>query len=457
MNYRIKSIFAAVAMLGCCSAFAAVSAEEAKQLGTTLTPWGAEKAGNKDGTITAYQPLAAPPASYNPAKPGILPDPFANEKPLLSIDAKNMAQHADKLTEGVKAMLAKYPTFRVDVYPTHRISPYPKSVQDASIANGTNCKLVGENIEGCGAGLPFPIPKNGEEAMYNKLMGFQGIAYLERSGSYLVDASGKVTLMAFNDFYNDPTVYSQPNLKNNKERLFFNIRVDTDEPARAAGERLLMKCPIDLSDGCKFWQYLPGQRRVKLSPDLAYDTPNPQSGGSSGMDDAHGFLGRLDRFDFKLIGKKEMFIPVNSYKLAAQEGECADEAKVILKNHLNPNCTRWELRRTWVVEGTLKAGKRHIYAKRILYMDEDSYNAGVYDNYDSAGKIYRVALEFGIPGYNDKSLGTFAQFYMTADLQTGVYGFFHYPSAKYGGYFPIPVKAPAREFTPEALGGGGVR
>ena len=76
----------------------------------TLTPIGAEKAANKDGTIPAYTGgLTTPPAGFK-AGDGIRPNPFAGEKPRLSIDAKNMAQHADKLTEGTKALLQKYPT-----------------------------------------------------------------------------------------------------------------------------------------------------------------------------------------------------------------------------------------------------------------------------------------------------------------------------------------------------------
>ena len=77
------------------SAFAAVSADEAKKLGTTLTEWGAEKAGNKEGTIPAYNAATAQPArpaSYDFKKdPGRRTDPY-NEKPLFTITAQNAAQ-----------------------------------------------------------------------------------------------------------------------------------------------------------------------------------------------------------------------------------------------------------------------------------------------------------------------------------------------------------------------------
>ncbi len=61
--------------------------------------------------------------------------------------------------------------------------------------------------------------------------------------------------------------------------------------------------------------YLPGQRRVKAAPDVAYDTPNPGTAGATTYDDAFMFNGAMDRYDFKLIGKKEMYVPYNAYKL----------------------------------------------------------------------------------------------------------------------------------------------
>ena len=88
---------------------------------------------------------------------------------------------------------------------------------------------------------------------------------------------------------------------------FFRYRHDVQGPARKAGESLLILESTKMgSGGTRIWQYLPGQRRVKMSPDLAYDTPMPQSDGTQTMDDLRGFNGALDRFDFKLIGKREM-------------------------------------------------------------------------------------------------------------------------------------------------------
>jgi hypothetical protein len=97
-----------------------VTADEAKQLGTTLTQVGAEKAGNKEGTIPEYTGgLTTAPAGFDKGK-GVRPDPFASEKPVASIDAKNMDKYADKLSEGTKALMQANADYRIDVYPTHR-------------------------------------------------------------------------------------------------------------------------------------------------------------------------------------------------------------------------------------------------------------------------------------------------------------------------------------------------
>jgi hypothetical protein len=79
----------------------AVGADEAGQLGRTLTPWGAENAGNAEGTIPAYTDgQVKPPAGFDAKNPRVRPDPFADEKPLYSVTAANLAQHADKLSDG---------------------------------------------------------------------------------------------------------------------------------------------------------------------------------------------------------------------------------------------------------------------------------------------------------------------------------------------------------------------
>jgi len=179
MKFNLRVVAALCAAAGSFAAHAAITADEAKTLGTTLTAVGAEKAANKDGSIPAYTGgLTTLPAGYKSGD-GIRPNPFAGEKPKFAVDAKNMAQYQGNLTEGTKALIQKYPSFRLDVYQTHRTVAFPKFVTDNTVKNAVKTKTLneGRSIEGAHAGFPFPIPKTGNEAMWNHLVRFNGPAY----------------------------------------------------------------------------------------------------------------------------------------------------------------------------------------------------------------------------------------------------------------------------------------
>ena len=306
MNRNLHWFAGLLTLSATIGAHAAITADEAKALGTTLTAIGAEKAGSADGIIPAYTGgLTTPPAGFK-AGDGIRPNPFAGEKPRLQIDAKNMAANAAQLTEGTKALLQKYPSFRVDVYPTHRTVAFPKFVIDNTAKDALTAKTTndGRSMEGAHAGFPFPIPKNGYEAMWNHLLRFNGVAYASKYRNLSVDANGHVALSTEGD-----SVQEYPYWDNSKASsdIYWRIKLTYTGPARRAGEALMVYDPLDFgTKERKAWTYLPGQRRVKVAPDLAFDTPNPGTSGGNTFDDTFLFNGSMDRFDFKLVGKKEM-------------------------------------------------------------------------------------------------------------------------------------------------------
>lgn len=438
-------------------AVAAVTADEAKQLGTTLLPWGAEKAGNKDGSIPEWKgPVKA--ANYDPSKPGARPDPFANEKPLFVIDSKNVDQHADKLSEGIKAMLKLYPSFRLDVYQTHRTANYPQSFLDNTVKNATECKSSedGLKVEGCYAGMPFPIPKTGNEVMWNHILKYdQHILDVKGLESYLVDPKGNITIgqnSAYTVYY--PILDPSRTTPIGSKEIYQKMRVDYSGPTRKAGEKLVIHDSVDMVDvGRRAWSYLPGQRRVKLAPDVSYDTPSSTAGSASTMDDSMVFFGALDRFDFKLLGKKELYIPYNNYK--ARDINVCPPKTINAPAHLNPDCIRWELHRVWVVEATVKPGKRHIYPKRIFYWDEDLPAVGISDNYDAAGQLYRTTHSIPITFYEAPGNGHSTEPYVSYDLSNGYYGHQMYVTDPAG--WPVGEAKPDHFFSAEALAGSGVR
>jgi len=452
--FRKTLIVTALAALFTNGVSAAVSADEAKQLGTTLTAVGAEKAGNKDGTIPEYAGgLTTPPAGFQ-AGSGIRPDPFASEKPRLTIDGKNAAQHADKLTEGTKELLKRYPTMRIDVYPTHRTAAVPKLVLENTAKNAVGAKTAdgGVTLENVVAGYPFPIPKSGYEVMWNHIMNYKGLGWDAKFDSYNVDSAGVPTLSTTGEAWWSWPIYDpkKTGLINTTDP-FWLVKLDYLGPPRRNGEGLLIWDTLNpIKQGRRAWQYLPGQRRVKLAPDIAYDTPNPGTAGASTYDDASLFNGAMDRFEFKLIGKKEMYVPYSNYKLTYAKST----ADITKPNHLNPDFVRWELHRVWVVEGTLKPDKRHIYGKRTYYIDEDTWNAVVSDEYDGRGQLYRAGYSFQSQSYD--AMAPWEDTTAYYDFSSGLYAL----SAITGPYFGVKYMSEPKAQTfwaSEALAGAGIR
>ncbi len=451
---KIHVLAGAVLVLAAASTLAAVTAEEAKKLGTTLTATGAEQAGNADKTIPEYSGgLTTAPAGFTKGS-GTRPDPFAADKPLYSIKGADLARYQDKLTAGTAEMLKKFSAYRVDVYPTRRSIAFPKYVVDNTVKNATSVKTTdnGLGLEGTFAGIPFPIPKTGNEVMWNHLLRYTGQTYYTQYDSINVDSAGKAVLATTGQItidypYYDPkrTAVSAPS------DIYFRTKVAYTAPARRNGEALLVQDYINpMSNGRKGWQYLPGQRRVKLAPDIAYDTPNPGSAGASTYDDTWVFNGAMDRYDFKLVGKREMIVPYNSFKLAYAK----DPFVVTTAGTLNPDYVRWELHRVWVVEATLKEGKRHIYAKRTFYVDEDSWVAVASDEYDARGQLFRSGFVYTMPLYDVPAPNATTQ--SVQDFSSGGYNI----TGLMGGYtvgvkFIEPLST--SQWSSEALAGSGVR
>lgn len=454
MNYLLKPLMACMLTTFVAGgAMAAVSAEEAAALKTTLTPMGAEKAGNKDGTIPAWTGgLTTPPPGF--VNGGKRPDPFASDKPLYSITVKNMAQYADKLTEGTKALLKKYPeSYRVDVYPTRRTAAAPQYVYDNTFKNATRASVVaggaGPMPAGAYAGVPFPIPKSGAEVMLNHNLRWQGESWYLEFKAYNVTPDGKrVQLLDTSNTYQTP-YYDPDGSPGSFMGEYLLVRSINSGPPIRAGEAIAYRGHIDESQTAA-WVYLTGQRRVRKLPNACCDTPTGFSAGVVTFDEAAGFTGRLDRFDWKLVGKQEMFIPYNSNRSMTP----TKDFDVVGEHHLNPDHVRWELHRVWVVEANLKNGQRHTSPKSRYYVDEDSWIAVMGDRWDAKGQLARAV--FTIPVAMPDVQAQIATLWGAYDLISGsMFVSFLQNEKKMQTKFMPRYKDAV--FTPDALSGEGVR
>ncbi|GAB0152852.1 DUF1329 domain-containing protein [Marinobacterium sp. BA1] len=368
---------------------AAVSAEEAARLSADLTPLGGEKAGNADGSIPAWTGGMTEmlPGDYIGDIPKSI---FADEKPLYQVTAQNMSQYQALLSDGVQAMLQKYPdSFRLDVYPTHRTMAAPKSVYDNTLANATRCQLIegGYSVEGCAGGIPFPIPQEGVEVMWNFLMRVEAPSIEYTFKNIVGNADGSHTLATRNDISFQYPQYYKDATPEDWSGEYSMFRFNTLEPPFKAGESLVVRDSIDRDQPRQAWQYLLGQRRVRRAPTVSYDTPDFVASGANYFDEVQGFFGSVDRFNWTLKGKQELLVPYNTNNFV---GASLDDA--LSTYHLNPDHVRWEKHRVWVVEANVADGKRHAVPKRTYYVDEDSWLVLLVDGYDAEDKLWRTSM-----------------------------------------------------------------
>ncbi|QIE89776.1 DUF1329 domain-containing protein [Pseudomonas nitroreducens] len=460
MNYKNNTLWLGLAgVLLSGHAMATPSDAEISQLGNTLTPLGAIKAGNADGSIPAWDGgLCTAPADYKPimgAKGGSpYVDPFANEKPLFQITAANLAQYKDKLDLGTLELFKRYPeSFRVDVYPTHRTACYPQWVYDNTIKRVKNPKLDGPapGLSGAHAQVPFPIPKDGYEAMWNANTKYE-MPYTEGTqAAYLVDSSGGVTLSSIQKIENRNLFWDNSLDKVPDNQPYWALIASTTAPAASVGVKQMRYNFLETSQrDAMAWSYIPGQRRVRLAPEFKYDTVSTSSGGVLLFDEINGFDGKMDKFDFKLLGRKEMYVPYNTYKAWSVDPAVANTPK-----HLNPDVLRWELHRVWVVEATLKPGERHVQKVKHFLLDEDSWSILAYYSLDQAGKVHHLMYQPSIQQY-EKPAYRNGQ-YVLYDMTKGAYSNASLMGApKMTGFYQVDPY-PAAYFTPGSLAGSGVR
>lgn len=365
----------------------ASDADIARLGGPELTPMGAERAGNADGSIPEWTGgIKDIPAGYKVGEK--LVDPFADEKPLFTITAENYKEHAEFLSEGQIATLKRYPTtFRMPVYQSHRSAIYPDEIyQDVKdTASKTGLVEGGNGVTNLGsATVPFPFPQQGVEVYWNHVLRYRGRgSYRTESVQIAVHTNGNFVPVLFER--QGSWARDMPDNKN--PNMLFTFMQTIRAPARLEGDILLVHENIDqVKEPRNAWVYNPGQRRVRRAPEVAYDGPGTASDNLRTADDLDMMNGSPDRYDWKLVGKKEMYIPYNAYKLRAGDLKYSD---ILIPNHMNPDYLRYEKHRVWVVDATLKAGSRHIYARRQMYLDEDSWQIAMVDVYDGRGELWR--------------------------------------------------------------------
>ena len=445
---KVTLLSLTISMVLSTGALAKVPSDQVAKLSSELTPVGATRAANKDGSIPKWTGgITKAPAGYTVGDHHI--DPFPNDKIQFTITASNVAEYKGLLTPGQIKLFETYPdTYKMNIYQTRRSASYPEHVYQAVRINASRAELVkeGNGIQGAAVGIPFPMPANGLEAIWNHTLRYRGESVTRSGGQAAPTASGNFTYIGLKETLLLPYSIkgaSPEELENTN--ILFKFKQKVTEPARLAGTALLVHETMDqVKTPRQAWTYNTGQRRVRRAPNVAYDAPGTAADGLRTTDDFDMYNGAPNRYNWTLKGKQELLIPYNDYRLHSDELKYED---IIQPGHINPDLVRYEKHRVWVVEANLKENTRHIYKKRVFYIDEDSWQIAVTDIYDNRDELYRVAVAHAINYYDVPTLWSTLDVYH--DLQSRRYIAIGLDNET--KMYDFSTKLNERDFTPAAL------
>ncbi len=422
--------------------------ENIARLGNDLTPMGSIRAGSPDGRIPAWDGGLSEddwPAGFEPGDRHL--DPFADDEPLYIITGENFREYEDRLSVGQMATFERYPdTYRMKVYPTRRSASFPEFVYNASIRNASTGRLIadGEGVADVAEGFPFPLPQNAYELMWNHKLKYKGTGGTRYNNQVAPTARGSFQLVRLREELLG-LYYVEGNTIEDTNNILLYFFQEVESPARLAGNILLVHETLNqLAQPRQAWIYNPGQRRVRRAPNVAYDNPGTASDGLRTNDMTDMFNGAMDRFTWEIVGKKEMYIPYNSYKV--HSGDLSPD-DIVQPGHLNPELMRYQLHRVWIIDAHLRDGTRHINSRRTFYLDEDTYQIALIDHYDQRGELWRASEAHTINYYEVPTYWSTIETHM--DLQSGRYVATGLDNQDPVNTFNVPLSASS--YTPQAL------
>lgn len=410
-----KIVISVVVYFFCWAVNAQTAERDIARLGVDLTPVGAEKKGN-GSDIPSWK------GGLKHSKVHVSGDfhknPYYREKPLFVINQKNMEEHKARLSMGSQKLLTQFPSMEMPIYPTHRSASYPEYVYQGIKENAPRAELMkyGSGVTNARMSSPFPVPHNGLEVLWNHTLRFRGksVSYVASTVHVNSNGSRAVSMRDYQYYFS----YSDPELSNEElnNKIFFLKRKTLSPSSQAGGITLVHETLDQVRSPRKSWIYVPGQRRVRRTPNLDHDTPDVATDSLRTVDQVDMFNGAPDYYDWNLLGKQEMYIPYNTYQLHSPDLTIED---IVGPAHLNPAHLRYEAHRVWVVEATLRVGLRHRYAKRRYYFDEDSWSIVYAEEYDEEGKLWQFS-EAHLINYYDVPL-MFSTLENTYDFLDGRY------------------------------------
>lgn len=426
-----------------------------EDLGVRLTPIGATIEGNESGIIPKWS--GGLPTDAAAINNGFLTNPFEDDKPLFTIDINNYQDHIESLTPGQVALFKRYPeTYKMHIYETRRSVGFPQSVYEGALKSALNTQLIND-----GNGLTnfehdqsyaFPLPSTGVEVVWNHLTRYRGSSHIRYVASAAPQTNGSFSIVRMREDVALPNYINAGSGSTVSNNILLYVKQTVTQPTRLSGTVILVIDTLDqVAEPRMAWLYNAGQRRVRRAPQISYDGPGTGSDGMRTVDNFELFNGAPDRYDWTLVGKREIYIPYNSYKLESPSLSYGD---IIKAGHLNPEHNRYELHRVWEVVASLKDGQRHIYHKRHMFINEDTWKISVADHYDGRDQLWRVA-EGHISHHYEEQVPIYSA-EVTHDLLAGRYMVIGLKNDESSG-IQFGQNFSTSDFTPHSLRSSGIR
>ena len=380
---------------------------DARRIGGRLTEVGAERDANADGTIPEWTGgLVQPPATFK--KGGRLVDPYPQDKPLFTITAANAAQYAAKLSPGHRALLSKYKDFRMPVYATRRSAAFPPAIYAATQANLGKARLEGSDaLAQARLGFPFPQPQNGVEIMWNHRTRYRGDSFMGVTSQAVVSERGidnrnKGVFRVLFRYGNA----AKPADIDDENIICYGVTFVGERVTETMADFVVLfhESANSIRKARAIWVLLGRVGRMLRLPPVGYDQPMYGTDGIYFIDMIDMYNGAFDRYVWKLVGKRELYLPYNAYRLNDGSQKYAQQLTWPTFNAQN---ARYELHRVWVIEASERGGKTHAFGKRTFYVDEDSWNVALVENQDRAGKLWRFQEGHLVTSYDVMSTNAY--------------------------------------------------
>lgn len=440
--YRSMRVASIAGLLAVTAAPASIAAP----LDSALTPVGAIRAGTADGEISPWTgglERGQWPAEF--ARRGDrLADPYPDDQPMYWLTKDNWQDHAELLSAGHQALFKRHPDYRMPVYRSRRSAAFPQAIYTATAANAQRAELVDtDTVRGAELGFPFPTPDSGAEVLWNHRLKYRSDGLQRDNVEGVVYPDGTHTLN--HRVERALFTYATTNSALRDASLVGYYAGTIISPIMHSGTAILLHEPVNVhEDPVRAWMYNAGQRRVRRTPNWGYDDPIPGTDGMQTADQLDMFHGPLDRYNWTLVGRKPMLIPYNSFRMGSSDLRYRD---IAMARYPNPDHSRYELHRVWIVEATVKDGLRHRFARRVFYIDEDSWSIAVVDLYDSRGTLWRLQEGHLVSYYPAQTVTALPE--VIFDLHSGRY-FITAMNNEHDAYQPVGELGPD-DFSVRAL------